>query len=233
MKAVKYIIYFFCVCYTLQINAQEQEVQNDSIDYKYREDQFYLSITYDLLGRLPSGMSQSNFSSGFHFGVIRDMPINKRRNLAIGVGLGVSLNSINNNLYISKNNQGGFNYSLIGSDQFNKNKFTLQMVEVPVEIRWRNSTPVKYNFWRIYTGIKMGYVVVANSKFEGMPQDAKFSILDAVNRFQFGLTMGVGYGAINAYANYGLNAVLKDSELLNGESLEFNTIKIGLILYIL
>ena len=161
------------------------------------------------------------------------MPINKKRNVAIGIGLGMSLNSINNNLYISENSQGGFDYNLIGSDQFTKNKFTLQMVEVPIEIRWRNSTPISYNFWRVYTGIKMGYVVVANSKFEGMPQDAKFSILDAVNRFQFGLTLGVGYGAINAYANYGLNAVIKDSEQLNGESLEFNTIKIGLILYIL
>ena len=50
------------------------------IDDKYREDQFYASITYNLFSNQPEDISQNEFSTGFHFGFIRDMPFNKKRN---------------------------------------------------------------------------------------------------------------------------------------------------------
>ena len=45
------------------------------VDSLYREDQFYAGVTYNLLGKMPSGLSQNGFSSGFYFGFIRDMPV--------------------------------------------------------------------------------------------------------------------------------------------------------------
>lgn len=219
-------------------NANASERTSDSLvvtDTKYREDQFYASITYNLLGSKPSGVSQSGFSSGFHLGFIRDMPINKQRNVAIGIGLGLSTNSYNQTLLISEVND-QYNYEVLAADAgFSKNKFTTYLVEVPFEFRWRTSTIQDYDFWRIYTGIKFGYVIYNSSKYEGSPQDVKLSSIDDFNRLQYGLTLSVGYSKVNAYLYYPLNTIFNDNAKLspNGEAIDMNTIKIGLIFYIL
>ena len=97
-----YSIILFLFFSTLMF-GQNSVLDTTSVDNEYREDQFYISVTYNLLGRKLDGISQSGFSSGFHVGFIRDMPINKKRNVAIGLGLGISSNSFNQNLLISKN----------------------------------------------------------------------------------------------------------------------------------
>lgn len=204
-------------------------------DENYREDQFYASITYNLLENRPDGVSQSGFSSGFHLGFIRDMPINKRRNIAIGLGLGLSANSYNQTLLISETNT-NFSYQVLAADaSFSKNKFTTYLVEMPIEFRWRTSTVSTYDFWRIYTGIKFGYVVLNSSKYEGSPQDIKLSAIDNFNKLQYGLTLSVGYSKFNAYCYYELNTIFDDNAKLNsnGSDINMSTIKIGLIFYIL
>lgn len=102
-----------------------------------------------------------------------------------------------------------------------------------MEIRWRNSTATSYKFWRIYTGIKLGYVFATRVKFNGSPQNEKFSNSDIYDKVQYGLTMSIGYNTWNAYAYYGLNPIFKDEAVLNGNSIDINAIKIGLIFYIL
>ena len=77
-----------------------QEEGEKIVDSLYREDQFYAGVTYNLLGKMPSGVSQNGFSSGFHLGFIRDMPINEKRNIAFGLGVGYSTNSFNQNILI-------------------------------------------------------------------------------------------------------------------------------------
>jgi hypothetical protein len=129
-----------------------QEFSNKVEDSLYREDQFYIGVSYNLLGKKPMNLSQTGFSSGFHLGFIRDMPINKKRNVAFGIGLGISSNSYNQNLLIDKDNLGNSTYSILdGNGTFIKNKFSTHLIELPFEFRWRTSTPTEYNFWRIYT----------------------------------------------------------------------------------
>ena len=53
-----------------------QEDSIPSVDNFYKEDQFYIGTTYNLLGKRPNGLKQSGFSSGIHFGMIKDMPLN-------------------------------------------------------------------------------------------------------------------------------------------------------------
>ena len=202
-------------------------------DPNYKEDQFYFGITYNLLGKKPNGLTQNGFSGGFHLGFIKDMPINTNRNLAIGLGLGYSTNSINQNLFISENAQGSPQYELVSSGSFSKNKVSMHLIELPLEIRWRTSTPVDYAFWRIYTGFKLGYVIASTSKHEGEPMDVKLSGLDDINRLQYGLTLSVGYDKINAHLYYSLSTLFDSSAKLNGDGLDINVVKIGLILYIL
>jgi len=237
---MKPILYLIIALMSFQIlHAQdvlEDAKASDSIvDNKYREDQFYASITYNLLGRKTSGVSQIGFSSGFHAGFIRDMPINKKRNVAIGIGLGLSTNSYNQNLLISEEN-GELSYAIIDDDvSFSKNKFSTYLIEMPIEFRWRTSTATEYDFWRIYTGLKVGYVVYNSSKFIGIPDNIKLSNIDDFNTLQYGLTISAGYSNVNFHFYYALNSIFDTNTKLNSdnESIEMNAVKIGLIFYIL
>lgn len=206
-----------------------------SVDDKYREDQFYISVTYNLLGRKLDGISQSGFSSGFHVGFIRDMPINKTRNVAIGLGLGISSNSYNQNLLISKNSEQEIEYSILdkSATPYTKNKFSTYLLEIPLEFRWRTSTPTNYNFLRVYPGFKLSYMVYNSSKFKGSEGDILLSKINDFNNLQYGIMLNAGYSNINAHFYYALNNIFKDKANVNGEQIGMNAIKIGLIYYIL
>lgn len=242
MKCLLFLIIFLIPNAVLFAQEEENKIASekakDSLlitDKNYREDQFYASVTYNLLGKKPDGVSQSGFSSGFHFGFIRDMPINVDRNVAIGIGFGLSANSYNQTLLISETNS-NFSYEVLASDvAFSKNKFTTYLIEMPIEFRWRTSTIQEYDFWRIYTGIKLGYIVYNSSKYEGNPQNIKLSGIDDFNKLQYGLTLSAGYSKVNFHIYYGLNTIFNNKAKLNGneEGINMNTIKIGLIFYIL
>ncbi|TYC11407.1 PorT family protein [Bizionia gelidisalsuginis] len=231
--------YFFplalCLLFGIQVYAQEDVFLREQIaDSLYKEDQFYIGVTYNLLGKQPSGISQSGFSSGYHFGFIKDIPINKRRNSAIGVGLGVSINSFNQNLLITETTRGTM-FSVLDRSEtsYTKNKFSSYMLELPLEYRWRTSTSREYKFWRVYTGVKFGYVFANQTKFKGEPTNISLNNKDVFNEFQYGLTMSAGYNTWNFYIYYALNPIFNASAKLKGDTIDMNAIKIGLIFYIL
>lgn len=235
---MRYIILIFFLCYfSSQAQSKKERLQpTDTIavvDDKYREDQFYISVTYNLLGQKPGGVAQSGFSTGYHLGFIRDMPINKRRNVAIGVGVGISSNSYNQTLLITETDN-DYEYTILDDSniEYSKNKFTTYLIEFPIEFRWRTSTATEYDFWRIYTGIKFGYLLYNSSKFNSINGDIKLSSIDDFNDFQYGLTFSAGYSNVNFHLYYGLNPIFKDA-FVNGESIDMNSIRIGFMIYIL
>ena len=234
MKTILFIV-MFSLMSSMVFAQQPKDVDTTFVDHKYREDQFYLSFTYNLLGKKPSEIRQSAFSSGIHFGIIRDFPFNERRNKALGIGLGLSVNSYNQNMLISEDSNGHYIYQIIDESQITikRNKFTTYLIEVPIQYRWRTSTAKDYNFWRIYTGVKFGYVLYNSSKFRGSIDDIKYSNIDDFNKLQYGLTLSAGYSTWNFSVYYGLNPIFKDTAQLNGKSMDMNSINVGLMFYVL
>lgn len=229
MKSVyKYLFVLFSVflCYS-------QEDTLNIGDKLYKEDQIYISATYNLMGNKPNDVSQQGFSTGIHFGFIKDMPLNVDRNIAIGVGLGYSFNSFNQNLLISKDSSDNFVYTLLDGSSYAKNKFSNQLIELPIEFRWRTSTPTEYKFWRIYTGFKLGYAVINTSKYKGDLGMLKQRNIEDFNKLQYGLTLAAGYNTWNLYLYYGLNPIFSKDATLNGNTIDANALKVGLIFYIL
>lgn len=205
------------------------------VDSKYREDQFYASITYNLIVNNPDKASSSDFSSGFHFGFIRDMPINEKRNWAIGLGLGISTNSYNQNLAITEDT-GNVIFTLANNANLGdvkKNKFTTYLVDLPLQIRWRTSNATDYKFWRIYSGFKISYLLYNSSRLESDLLNQKLSNIDAFNKFQYGLTLSAGYGTWNFSVYYGLNSIFDTSAKLNNQIIASKALKIGIMFYIL
>lgn len=229
MKTILYII--FAVGFS--IYSYSQEVKTTEIDSLYKEDQFYAGITYNILGNKPPKLSQTGFSMGFHFGVIKDMPINKNRNLAFGLGLGYSGNSFNQNLQIVKS-QSNYNYTLLeDADLYTKNRFSVHLIEMPFEFRWRSSTPENYEFWRIYTGFKVGYVFANTAKYKDALVSQTLNGISDFNEINYGLTLCIGYNTWNFYAYYALNPIFSKSVLVDNKAIEMNAIKIGLMFYVL
>lgn len=226
-----YIMAFFLI--SCQGLFAQLETAFKELDSLYREDQFYFAFTYNFLANQPTNVQQRGFPAGFHIGFIRDMPFNKRRNLAVGVGLGLASNSYNSNILIT-NSSGEDNFQLIdGSDiTFNNNKFTTYLIEVPLELRWRTSTAESYKFWRIHMGFKVGYLLFNNSKYIGNLGTIKNTNIDDFNNLQYGLTFSLGYSTFNFHLYYGLNNIFNNASL-NSEPIEMYAIKIGLITYIL
>ena len=204
--------------------------QTDStfVDPKYLEDQFYFSLNYNLLVNKPSGFNQNGISGGFSVGYIRDFPINQRRNVAIGVGLGYAYNAYNQNLKIS---EGGV-FEIIHNDDFNSNRLTTYAIEMPIEFRWRTSTATTYSFWRIYSGVKFGYVFSNKSRYSDDLETIKVKNIDEFQNFQYGLTFAAGYSSFNLSLYYGLNTLFKDAQV-DGNLFDAKQFNIGLMFYIL
>ncbi len=236
VSIMKGLLFFIVALLSAQL-AFSQDISttqaNDSLGYKYKEDQYYFGVTYNTLLNMPNGMRQNGFSSGFHLGVIKDMPINERRNVAIGIGLGYSTNSINHNLLISKEQNDSYTYELLNDSDFTKNKFVQHLIEVPLEFRWRTSTASTYKFWRIYSGIKFGYVFASNTKFKNASEQIKNNNIKDFNQLQYGLTFAIGYDSWNAYMHYTLNSIFDSTAQLNNSNLDVKMLKIGIMLYIL
>ena len=233
MKFVLSLLLFFIIipsalCQTVEEDAVEV------VDSLYKEDQFYLGVTYNLLAFKPKGSSQNGFSSGFHFGFIKDMPINTNRNIAIGVGLGASFNSYNQDILINQDNS-TTNFSILNDTEtpFSKNKFSMHLIELPIEFRWRTSTAKDYKFWRIYAGFKLGYVFSNTTKFVGVPANIKLNNIDNFNRFQYGLSLSAGYNTWNFYAYYSLNPIFNSDSKIDNTVIDTKALKLGLMFYIL
>ena len=130
-----------------------------AVDSLYREDQFYAGFTYNTFFNVPDDVSSKKFSAGFTAGFLRDFPVNKSRTVAIAPGLGLTYNKVFQNLSITETD-GDYTYGVISSDvYYSKNKLEVMYVDVPIEFRWRNSTPESTKFWRVYAGIKFSYLL--------------------------------------------------------------------------
>jgi len=230
MRVYLFILTFFA---SLSVFAQKDEIDFDAVDSLYREDQFYLNITYNALLKRTDGIVQSKFSPGFTIGFLRDMPINNKRTVAFAMGLGYSLGMYNQNLEIRKSN--GINsYQVFAPDvSFSKNKLSLHFIDLPIEFRWRDSTPESHEFWRVYTGVKLSYLFYDEYKSVSSSGDFKLSNNKDLNKFNYGIYMAFGWNTWNFYVYYGLNPLFKSSAKIGNESIKMNTTNFGFMFYIL
>ncbi len=233
---LKYLLYIFIGLSTIATLAQDIDVPDTPVvDSLYREDQVYVGITFNLLDDKPSGFEQNGLSAGIQAGVIRDFPLNKRRNKAIGIGIGMALDTYNQNLLIAApSGSETSTFAIVDESVENvTNRFTSYTLEMPLEYRWRTSTATKYSFWRIHVGMKLGYVLRFKSTYQDDVLDVAIKDIPEINKFQYGPSFSFGYGAFNFQGYYGLNTLFNDDALLNTEEIGIQVIRLGLVFYFL
>ena len=131
----------------------------------FREDQLYFSIAYPYFSTPPQGLIQNKLSYSLSAGFVRDIPINKTRRLAIGLGLGWDKTTVFTNTRFQAVD-GSINASVLQED-VTRNSLQVQSVAIPLVLRWRNATEQKHAFWRIHSGISLHFPFNLKTTFEG------------------------------------------------------------------
>jgi len=234
---MKYFIFVLIAFNHFSTYSQGDRVDRhfSEVDSLYREDQFYIGVGVNFLLDRPVGVRQSGFSGGLHFGFIRDMPLNKRRNLAIGIGLGLSFNTYTQNVFIDEDSNGETIFEVIDrNENFNENRFRTHLVELPFQVRWRSSSiGDDSSFWRIYSGVNFGYIYNFRSIFSQNGISIEQNDVEDLNRFRTFFYFSFGKSKINFFFKYSLNPIF-DGKLQNTkEDLGIEEIKAGIVFYIL
>ena len=194
------------------------------VDSLFREDQFYVSISYNFLQNKPDNFSQYSFSTGLSAGFLRDFPISENRHWAIAPGIGYSFNDLKQNIDFSS-------ISNSTDTEIVKSRIILHYVDFPLELRWRNATPDSHKFWRIYGGFMASYLINGKFKYDGDLGSGTENINDLLNKFQYATYLTFGFNTWNAYIHYGLNPFF-DKNKTTTEN-DVTTLKVGLMFYIL
>jgi hypothetical protein len=227
----KFIFFFnFFTGFSQEITTVAPKTELDSL---YREDQFYFGVSINLLQNKPQNFFVNTISPSFTLGFLRDMPINKSRTKAIAIGLGCTYNKFSNNLIVLENNSQIDYTTIVANKSYDKNKLEEISIDVPLEVRWRNSTPDSHQFFRIYTGLKMSYLVFSKSKY--VDPDTTILIFgnDELTKLRSSAYLTFGYNTWNAYVSYGFSPIFKSSAKLNKEAIGLNPVTIGFMFYIL
>lgn len=214
------LIFLFLLLSTL-VKAQTDSI---FVDEKYLEDQFYFNLTYISLLNTPPSISQSGFSFGLGGGFIKDLPLNARRNVALGAGLGYGFNNYYFDVRFDTETEEGVQTEKINS------KFMLHMVELPIELRFRTSTATQYKFWRFYPGFKISYVFLENLSIGKNPDFDVGEVLE-YNKLLYGLTFSAGFNKWNIHLYYGLNELLTNTSE-NEYEIGINDLRVGLVFYV-
>lgn len=106
------------------------------------------------------------------------------------------------------------------------------MIEAPLEFRWRSSNATSYKFWRIYAGLRLGYIYYSKSTYKD--EDVKITVnnIPELDKFRLGTTLTFGYNTFNFHVYYNLTPMFKNANL-EDVSVDMSVFKVGLMFYIL
>ena len=194
----------------------------------FREDQIYFSIAYPYFSDAPSELIQNKLSYSFSLGFIRDMPINKKRTLAVGLGLGWESSTVFNNMQFEVLDDAVTATAIQG--KYQKNVLNMQSFAVPFELRWRSATELKHAFWRIYSGMSFHLPIqltAKNTSLEGVQKSTSLPQSSTLLRWN----IHFGFNTWNISIAHDLRPWAKSNTTNNSFDIKFT--KIGLIFYIL
>jgi len=209
----------FYILLFLNFSLYSQENQS------YFEDQFYLGLSYNSIGGKVDEFKENKFSYSINYGFIKDIPLSNNGKYALGIGLGLSHNSLNNNL---KYNNPNFEFiQNLGSNSINRYNYT--ELQIPFEIRWRNSSIDNYKFWRIYAGLRYSKVIQSKYIYEDV---ALINEIDnfPIDKDQIGLTLNVGFNTWNISVYQSINPFFNES--IDSDISGLKQFRLGFIFYI-
>ena len=193
----------------------------------FREDQICLSVGYPFFSEAPESLIQNKLSYALSLGYVRDMPINKARTLAIGLGLGWDQATLFTNTRFT--NTGNSLTTTVIEEAYQKNYISVQSLALPFELRWRNATETNHAFWRIYTGVSL-HVPLKLSSYYKPNNGASSRVSIPSNSTVFRLNVHFGFNTWNISLTHDLQPWTQTGGL--GDNINMRFSRIGFIFYV-
>ena len=229
LKQTFCFLYFFLFIGLLSHGTllAQDETLADSL---YREDQIYLGVSFAVLLSDQFDFKPQGLSRHFQFGVVRDIPLSENGQFALGIGIGMSFVRYNTNVIRSDDFNSNISYTVSRNLEDNPFLFSLQSLDLPLSIRWRNSSSKDYVFWRIYGGISFQW----NYRIYAKKEDMSFSVSKDIQNIGVKTHLSFGYNTWNFYIAYKLTPFFNPTSFSNGATpFDISPLKIGLIFYLL
>jgi hypothetical protein len=153
----------------------------------------------------------------------------------VALGLGFAFNEYGQNLFIGEDENEETIFIVLDADEisYDRNRFSISTVEIPLELRWRTSTVDSYKFWRVYAGFRVGYVYWYKATFKQSGNNVNQTNIPEFEKVRLGATLSFGYNTFNFFAYYGINPFFTNAVTTKGEAVNFQSIQVGLIFYLL
>ena len=169
----------------------------------------------------PNGVDQGYYSFGVSTYWFKDMPIGKKSNFALALGLGFDSQNIHHNgqFIFEQDIDGNIFTDLVSLPEdyiIYKNKIALNYVDVPFEFRFRTMNKtiedrMKFNF-RFYVGFKAGVLVNDHLKIKDSETKIKVFNIPNVLKYRYGPTIRLGFNKIAFNAFYSLTNVFVEDK---------------------
>ncbi len=215
-------------------------------------DRFIVTLFTDIWQDVPENMDLKTIQRGISINAMQDMPLG-RSNFSVAAGLGfTSHNMYSDHRYLFNALEDKHDFYPISLD-YDKNKISLNYIDIPVQFRFRSRETDRP--FRLYAGMKAGYLVNAHTKYEGeayfvdpagiqfpdLPDffddvedllkrttKVKEHKLENITSYRIGLTAMVGYGRVNFHFYYPLTQIFEDN---SAEDMRPISLGINLILF--
>jgi hypothetical protein len=184
-------------------------------------DRIIVDFTWTQWMEQVQGVDQGLYSFGISAIWMKDIPLGKRSNIALGLGLGFDSHNFHHNgeFEFTTNPDGSTFTSLVsrnGAVDLKTNKYALNYVDVPFELRLRtmNKTTeerMKFNF-RFYLGFKAGILVNDHLKISDNVSKRKIFNLPNTLPYRYGPTLRIGFNKISFVGFYSLTSVFKENK---------------------
>ena len=229
LKLVPFINLYLGLLATLFTSSfiQSQNIPKDEEFKFYREDQIYFGTSLMLIKSNQEDLKARGLPRHFQFGIIRDMPLIKSGKLSTGLGLGISFERFTTNLIRSAT---GLYLLDLNNNIYNPLSISVKSFEIPISIRWRNSSDRDFAFWRVYGGIKVNW----NYRIKAKQNSNFLTIGEELKKFGTSAYLSFGYNTWNFYLSSPIVSTFDSiNSNQNNPLIKILPLKVGLIFFIL
>ncbi len=205
-------------------------------------DHITVDLFSDIWKNTPEGMDTKTINRGISVSLLYDLPLG-RTNFTLAAGGAITSHNLYSNQSYKYNSMLA-RYDFAGlTHDYSKNKLSLNYFDIPVQLRYR-SRDLPHVF-RIYAGIRAGYLINAHTKYTGQMaypppahssssydviRDGKYKEhrLGNIEKFRAGFTGLLGYGQANLHVYVPLMPVFTDN---NASDMEAISVGVSFILF--
>ncbi|MFZ6051979.1 porin family protein [Halocola ammonii] len=159
----------------------------------------------------PEELKMRGYSLGFNFAFMKEYAFTEKSPFRFAWGVGFASHNVHNNGRFVHNEEDDFTefQTFPASEEVEKNKLSMNYIEVPIELRFRTRNDAKF---RIYAGFKGGVLVNVHSKTVYEDRTIKQKGFENTATFRYGPTARIGFKKVSLFAFYSLSEVFEPGD---------------------